>query len=892
VTTRNLERLLAPRSVALIGASVRPGRAGTVVWENLQAGGFAGELWPVNPKYDTVGGVPCYAAVASLPAAPDLAVLCTPPKTIPGLVAKLAERGTRAVTVISSLVRAGRDDGAALAAKMLEAARPHTLRVLGPGCAGLLVPGIGLNASVACGKALPGRLAFVSQSDALVSAVLDWAGSRDIGFSHFVALGDAADVDLGDLIDYLGADPQTGAILVCTESVASPRKFMSAARAAARNKPVVIVKAGRAGQGPRAAATHTGAILGSDAVYDAAIRRAGMLRVHTTEDLFAAVSLLANARPLAGDGLAVVTNGGGPGVMAMDELGVAGLPAVELAADTVRTLDRVLPRAWSGANPVDIGGDADAARYAAASKAVLSDPGSGTLLVIHVPSAAVPSLDVAQALLPEVTATPRNVLAAFMGGDSVAPARECLEQAGVPCYETPEQAVRAFAQLVQYRRNQELLMEVPALLRDEGAGAAALAGTVVRAALAAGRTSLSEPEAKAVLRAYGIPVVETRVALDAAQAAAAAAEIGFPVAVKVLSQQLVHKSDAGGVVLDLEDADAVLAACQAIARRVAVLAPQARIDGFTVQAMARRPDAHELIVGAALDPVFGPVVLFGQGGIAVEALDDRAVALPPLNQVLARDLVSRARVARLLQGYRGRPAADHDAIHRALIAVGQMLAEVPEIVELDINPLLADRQGVLALDARIVIAAGDGGGVGRFAILPYPQHLVQSVPWRGGGELVVRPIRPEDAPAHLEFFAALDPADVRARVMGAVRALRPGDLARLTQIDYDREMALIATRRRPDGRWETLGVARSHADPDRSGAEFAVIVRSDMKGAGLGGILMLKLISHCRAHGIGELRGETFADNAKMLKMARALGFALTPDPAEGVVRLSLRLGG
>jgi acetyltransferase len=892
VTTRNLERLLAPRSVAVIGASMRPGRAGTVVWDNLQAGGFGGDLWPVNPKYDTVGGAPCYAAVASLPAAPDLAVLCTPPKTIPGLVAQLAERGTRAVTVISSFVRVGRDDAAALATKMLEAARPHTLRVLGPGCAGLLVPGIGLNASVACGRALPGRLAFVSQSDALVSAVLDWAGSRDIGFSHFVALGEAADVDLGDLIDYLGAEPQTGAILVCTESVTSPRKFMSAARAAARNKPVVIVKAGRAGQGARAAATHTGAILGSDAVYDAAIRRAGMLRVHTTEDLFAAVSLLANARPLGGDRLAVVTNGGGPGVMAMDELGVAGLPAVELAADTARTLDRALSRAWSGANPVDIGGDADAARYAAASKAVLSDPGTDTLLVIHVPSAAVPSLDVAEALLPEVTATPRNVLAAFMGGDSVAPARERLEQAGVPCYETPEQAVRAFAQLVQYRRNQELLMEVPALLRDEGTGAAALAATVVRAALAAGRTSLSEPEAKAVLRAYGIPVVETRVALDAAQAAAAAAEIGFPVAVKVLSQQVVHKSDVGGVALDLEDADAVLAACQAIARRVAVLAPQARIDGFTVQAMARRPDAHELIVGAALDPVFGPIVLFGQGGIAVEALDDRAVALPPLNQVLARDLVSRARVARLLQGYRGRPAADHDAIHRVLIAVGQMLAEVPEIVELDINPLLADRHGVLALDARIVIAAGDGAGVKRFAILPYPQHLAQSVPWRGAGELVVRPIRPEDAPAHLEFFAALDPADVRARVMGAVRELRPGDLARLTQIDYDREMALIGTRRRPDGRWETLGVARSHADPDRASAEFAVIVRSDLKGTGLGGILMLKLISHCRAQGIGELRGETFADNAKMLKMARALGFALTPDPAEGVVRLSLRLGG
>ncbi len=888
MTTRNLEKLFKPRSVAVIGASTRPGRVGAAVWKNLRAGGFQGPIWPVNPAYESIDGVPCFADVDHLPEAPDLAVLCTRPATIPDLIRQVGERGTRAATVITALREMGREDATTLTGRMLAAAKPFTLRILGPNCVGLLVPGIGLNASFAAGQALAGKLAFVSQSGALVTAVLDWAGSQGIGFSHFVSLGDAGDVDFGDLIDYLGADAQTSAILIYMESVKASRKFMSAARAAARNKPVVIVKSGRAEQGARAAASHTGAMLGSDAVYDAAIRRAGMLRVCSTEDLFTAVTILANSRPLNGEGLAIVTNGGGPGVMAVDELVAVHMQPAEFAPETIAALDLVLPPTWSRANPADVIGDADAERYVAAVSTVLRDPAADALLVIHAPTAIVSSAAVAQALAPLIAGAGRNVMACWMGGSAVAAARACLEQAHVPTYATPEQAVHAFAQMVQYRRNQQMLMEVPALLGASQHDAAGAAGTVIRAVLEQGRAILTEPEAKAVLSAYGVPVVQTRIVGDADEAVQAAAAIGFPVALKILSAQIVHKTDVGGVILELEDGAAVRAACEAMLRRVAESAPGAHVDGFTVQAMARRPEAHELFVGAAVDPVFGPVVMFGQGGIAVEALDDHVVALPPLNQVLARDLVSRARVARLLRGYRGRTPADHDAIHRVLIAVGQMLADIPEIVALDVNPLLADQHGVLALDARIEVAPAQGGGVERFAIVPYPQHLEQVVAW-DDGRILVRPIRPEDAPAHVEFFESLDPVDVRTRFMTTVRALTPRQLARFTQIDYDREMAFIASRQRAGGGWETLGVARSHADPDRVYAEFAVIVRSELKSKGLGGLLMSRLIEHCRNEGIGELRGEVLVDNKDMLQLARRLGFRVDA-VHDGVVEVIMDL--
>ncbi|MDQ1924002.1 bifunctional acetate--CoA ligase family protein/GNAT family N-acetyltransferase [Massilia pseudoviolaceinigra] len=896
MSVRNLQHLFAPRSVAIIGASARPNSVGATVLRNVIEGGFSGAVYPVNPKYDTLSGLPVYARVSALPAAPDLAIICTPPATVPGLVRQLGEAGTRAAIILTAGLSALHDSqGRTLRQAALDAARPYTLRLLGPNCVGLLVPGIGLNASFAHTGALPGKIAFVSQSGALVTGVLDWAKSRGIGFSKFISLGDSADIDFGDLLDYLASDPHTSAILLYMEDVRHARKFMSAARAAARSKPTLVLKAGRVAEGAKAAASHTGALAGSDDVYDAAIRRAGMLRVLGTEDLFAAVATLAHARPLFGERLVILTNGGGPGVMATDAVVSGKGSMAQLAPDTVARLDAVLPSTWSGANPVDIIGDAPVQRYVDALNIVLQDPQADAILFIHAPTAIVPSLEIARAIAPLAKASSRNILACWLGGDAVAEARAIFTEAGIPSFGTPEEAVSAYLQIVQYRRNQNLLMQVPPAACDDaladGAANPAAARALVHAALASGRTLLSEPETKAVLAAYGVAVVQTRSTASVEEAVAAAREIGFPVALKILSPDITHKSDMGGVALDLEDADAVRAVAQRMNKRLAELQPQARLEGFSVQQMARRPEAHELIIGVATDPVFGPVILFGQGGIAVEVTADHAVALPPLNVVLARDLISRTRVARLLAGYRNRPPANMDAIIATLMRVSHMVADLPELVELDINPLLVDSDGALALDARMRVAIADQSAstLDRLAIRPYPHELEERIDWHGAS-LLLRPIQPEDGPAHVTFFNALSDDDVRYRMFVRVRELNASQLARFTQIDYDREMAFIATRPGPDGVNETLGVARVVCDPDNVAAEFAVTVRSDLKGQGLGQVLMEKLIAYCRSRGTREIVGEALPQNTRITKLARKLGFEISKAAEDGSVHMRLPL--
>ena len=884
MTIRHLDQLLTPRSVAVFGASDRPGSVGATVWRNLRQGAFEGARWPVNPKRERLGDDVCFPDVAALPQAPDLAVICTPPASVPGLVDALGQRGTRAAVVLT----AGLD--AATKAAMLQAAGRHLLRVLGPNCLGLLAPHIGLNASFAHVDARPGALAFVSQSGALVTAMLDWAAGRGIGFSHCISLGEHADVDFGDLLDWLAGCPHTRAILLYAESVEGARKFMSAARAAARNKPVLIVKAGRSAQGQAAAASHTGALAASDLVLDAAIRRAGMLRVDTLQDLFDAAETLSHFKgPIvsdaalqapAADALMLVTNGGGAGVLAADACAREGVALAPLTPALQAALEPGLPPNWSRANPVDIIGDAPVERYVHTLRTLLQAPGSGTVLFMHAPTAIVPSADIARALVAELgpllRAAPGRLQACWLGAQAVQQAREIFDAAGIACHDTPENAVRAFSMLATYRRNQFELMQTPPL-QPALAQAPATPDAVIDRALAEGREMLTEPEAKALLAAAGVPVVPTTIAGPTPQAAVQAARtLGFPAVLKVLSAQISHKSDVGGVALNLESEQDVAAAAQAILTRAAQLRPDAHIEGFTIQPMVRRPRALELIIGSSIDPQFGPVILFGQGGTAVEVMADRAVALPPLNAALARALIERTRVARLLHGWRDVPPADIDAVVGTLLAVSQLLASEPRIAEIDINPLLCDAQGALALDARVRVSASGPGGAEHFAIRPYPQELVETVQWQGRA-LVLRPIRPEDEPQHTAFVERLDPLDMRLRFFYSRRSIGHTEMARLTQIDYEREMAFIATTADAAGREETLGVARAVADPDNEQAEFAIVVRSDLKGGGLGELLMRKLITHFRSRGTRRMVGDVLKENERMLELARHLGFELDP---------------
>ena len=791
MTIRNLEKLFKPETIALIGASKRPGSVGAVLARNLFGGGFDGPVMPVNPKHRSIQGVLTFDSISSLPLVPDLAVIATPPATVPGIIGELGAKGTKAAVVITAGLGEKGDDGRSLRQAMLDAAKPHLLRIVGPNCLGTLVPGIGLNASFAHLSPKTGKIAFVAQSGAVVTSVLDWATSRGIGFSHLVALGDMSDVDFGDMLDYLANDPGTSAILLYIEAITDARKFMSAGRAAARMKPVMVVKAGRHPEGARAAASHTGALAGADDVYDTAFRRAGMLRVIHLEELFDAVQTLAMVKPPKGDRLAIVTNGGGVGVMATDALMDHGGELAKLDPKTLAKLDKHLPPTWSKTNPVDIIGDAPPERYEHAIKAVMDDPEVDAVLALNCPTAVASPDEAGAAVIRALGNAKRPLLTSWLGDGAALPARRRFAEHKIPTFETPEDAINAFMQLVAYRRNQRTLMETPASMPDAFEPDLATARRVIEGALNNGKTWLNEPSAKALMAAYDIPTAKTLVAKDPHEAASLAVEFGSGVAIKILSDDILHKSDVGGVALDLFGPRHVEDAAEAMLERVRALKPDAVIDGFSVQPMIRRPGAHELIVGVITDPTFGPLILFGQGGTAVEVMDDKALAMPPLNMRLAREVMAQTRIHRLLKGYRDRPPAALDAIAATLIKVAQLVIDHPEIDELDINPLLADDFGVMALDVRVKLQPTEKAGPERLAIRPYPKELEEAVTLKDGRDFVLRPVRPEDEPAFHLGFTKLTPEEIQLRFFTPMRTLTHVMAARFTQIDYDREMALV-----------------------------------------------------------------------------------------------------
>ena len=889
MSTYRLDTLFNPRSIAVVGASPRPGSLGLTFLKNLIQGGFAGALYPVNPHHREIEGRPCFASIAKLPETPDLVVVAVPPRNVLDVIEDAGRRGVAAAIIATAGLGYGADS---LSNQVRLAARRYGLRIVGPNCIGVLSPRARMNASFAANDAKPGDLALISQSGAVAVGLVEWAAQRQVGFSAIVSLGDKIDVDFSDCLDFFSADAGTRAILLYIESIENAKKFMSAARAAARIKPVVVIKAGRHAQGAKAAATHTGALAGSDAVYDAAFRRAGLLRVLDLDQLFAAAETLGRQKPFPGNRLALLTNGGGVGVLATDRLIDMGGTLASVSPATFERLSAILPPTWSQGNPVDIIGDADPARYAGALEALLDDPGNDAILILNVPTAVAGAADVARTVTDVIKRhrakgfQQKPVFAAWIGEDP--DSARVFEAARIPHYATEADAVRGFMQLVRYREAQTELMETPDNLPHDFSPDSEAARAIVAQVLAENRRWLNPLEVDALLRAYDIPTAPVTLARTPDEAVEAARPVlagGGRVAVKVLSPDIVHKSDIGGVQLDLSTEESVRKAAADIFERAGRLRPDASITGVMVQPMVRRAKARELIAGLADDPSFGPVVLFGRGGTAVEVINDRALALPPLDLKLADDLIAHTRVSRRLKAYRDVPAADERAIALTLVKLAQLAADVPEVRELDINPLLADHTGVIAVDARVLVApeVKKGRGHPRFAVRPYPTEWERTVTLRNGRKAFVRPVRPEDEEEFRRFFEKITPEDLRLRFFAPVRDFSHPFLARLTQLDYARAIAFVAFDEQTG---EMMGAVRLHADANHETGEYGILLRSDLKGLGLGWILMRLMIEWAKAEGLHEVEGQVLRENTTMLEMCRSLGFSIRIDPDDPELRI------
>jgi acetyltransferase len=892
VPRRNLlDAFFRPASVAVVGASATPGSVGSILMHNLLQTPFGGVVYPINPNRKSVHGVLCYPSIKAAPEAVELAVIATPAASVPSAVEQCIERGVQACIIISAGFSELGAEGRALERQIRDMALGQ-MRIVGPNCLGIIHPSSGLNASFASSMASRGRIALLSQSGAICTSILDWARERHIGFSSFVSVGTMLDVDFADLIDYFGDDPNTRSIVLYMEAVGNVQKFISAARAAARAKHVIVVKAGRHEAGAKAAASHTGALAGSDAVFDSAIRRAGVLRVTTIPDLFNMAEILAQQPPPRGPNLALITNAGGPGVMATDALMLNGGQLAPLSPATVEALNRFLPPFWSHGNPIDLLGDATPERYRQAVEICAKDPNVQGLLILLTPQAMTDPTETARQLAPFARIEGKPILASWMGGADVRAGRDLLGAAGIAAFDSPEAAIEAFLHMVQYRRNQELLYEQPAALPEDWQPNQSRVGDLFQQARAAGRTLLTEFEAKEVLACYGIPTVPTTTARSADAAAAEAKRFGGPVVLKLWSETITHKTDAGGVFLNLAGDDAVRAAFARIKANAEAYAKQHNLPdafrGVTVQPMIARK-GFELIVGSSVDPQFGPVILFGTGGVLVEVVQDRALGLPPLNRTLARRLIERTRIFTALQGVRGQAAVPLAELETLLVRFSYLLCDFLEIQEIDINPLLASPDGLLALDARIVLASADQPRP-KLAIEPYPNQHTTTWTLADGKEIVIRAIRPEDEPLIEAHHRGLSEQSIRMRFFSMVKTLSRDSMIRLCHLDYAREMALVAEGKNDQGQREILGVSRYYMNPQTRAAEFAVIVSDAYQGKGLGQHLMERLIAVARERGVRQLVGSVLRDNQPMLTLAKELGFGEPKFIDRDVVQVELDL--
>ncbi len=891
-----LDAIFHPQSVAVIGATDRAGSVGRAVLWNLLSSPFGGTVYPINPKRGNVLGIKAYRDIASVPEKIDLACVITPAETVPGVVRECVAGGVRGCIIISAGFKEHGERGAALEREIMDVIRGTRMRIIGPNCLGVMNPLNGFNATFAQTIARAGNVAFISQSGALCTAILDWSLREMVGFSAFVSVGSMLDVGWGDLIDYLGNDPRTRSIVIYMESVGDAPSFLSAAREVSLTKPIIVIKAGRNDEAARAAASHTGALTGSDEVLEAAFRRCGVLRVTAISDLFYMADVLSKQPRPRGPRLVIVTNAGGPGVLATDALIATGGELAPLAKESLDAFDKLLPPHWSHNNPVDILGDADPKRFAAALEIAAKDPNCDGMLMITAPQGMTDPTQTAELLKPYARSTGKPVLASFMGGAEMAAGVEILNRAGIPTFAFPDTAARAFNYMWRFSYNLKGLYETPHFQEDvEKKLDRAGAELIVQRGRQSGRTLLSEYESKQLLKAYAIPTVETRLAQNEDEAARCAADIGYPVVLKLHSQTITHKSDVRGVQLNLLDEKSVREAYREVEQEVTSRRGPGHFLGVTVQPMVKL-DGYELIIGSIVDPQFGPVLLFGTGGQLVEVFRDRALALPPLNTTLARRMMEQTRIFAALQGVRGRKPVDVMQVCEVLVRFSQMVVEHPWIREIDINPLLASPERLLALDARVVLHDSSiaEDKLPRSAIRPYPAQYISTWASKSGVELLIRPIRPEDEPEVVKFHEGLSERSVYLRYFQPLKLSHRTSHERLTRIcfiDYNREMALVAERKTPQtGEAEIMGIGRLSKLHGLNEAEAAALVRDEFQHQGLGSELFRRLLEVARDERVDRVVANTLAENREMRGILQKLGFKIKVDMEDQLVEAALRL--